>query len=137
MKKLLVAFALALAAPAFAQEVVNQGSGSSIGTKSWQVNIGAQIGGKTTEVAVTNGAGGSAVPTTCLAGRKAIEIQNNGPNTIYCTVDGTAPVATTNGRWILAAGAWSLDAGCNVAVKCIAGTAAQVSGAATMVTELK
>lgn len=137
IKLITVACLLAFAAPVLAQSTANQGQGQSLGSKPWRVDIGAQNGGKTGEIAVTNGAGGTAVPTTTLANRKAIEIQNNGPNTIYCTVDGSAPVATTNGRWILSGGAWSLDAGSNVAIKCIAGTAAQVSGAATMVTELR
>lgn len=137
MKRFVLALAVLFAAPAFAQSTVNQGSGSTIGTKSWQVNIGAQIGGKTTQVLVTNAAGGTAVPATSLSGRKAVEIQNNGSNTIYCTVDGSAPVVTTNGRWILAGATWSLDAGAGVVITCIAATAAQAAGAATMVTELK
>jgi hypothetical protein len=129
------------AATASGQETVAQGQGQSSGYKPWRVDIGAQNGGKTTEVAVTNSAGGSYVPGGAthapLTGRKAIEIQNNGPNTIYCTVDASAPVVTTNGRWILAGAAWSLDAGAGVTIRCIAATAAQASGAATMVTELK
>jgi hypothetical protein len=137
MKWIVATLGLLVAGSALAQSTVNQGSGSTTGTKPWRANIAADVGGKTTEVTVTNGAGGTAVPATPLANRRAIEIQNNGPNPIYCTVDGSAPVATTNGRWILAAAAWSLDAGPAVVVKCIAGTAAQVSGAATMVTELK
>jgi hypothetical protein len=133
----ILALALVLPSLAFAQEIVNQGQGQSLGSKAWGVNIAAQVGGKTTEVAVTNSAGGTAVPASALANRRAIEIQNNGPNTIYCTVDGTAPLVGSNGRWIVAGAAWSLDAGPNVTIKCIASTAAQVTGAATMVTELK
>ena len=132
---------LAVPSISSAQSVVSQGSGQSIGAKPWRVDIGAQNGGETTEVAVTNAAGGSYVPGGAthapLAGRKAIELQNNGPNAIYCTVDGSAPAVASNGRWILAGGAWSLDVGQNVVIRCIAATAAQASGAATMVTELK
>jgi hypothetical protein len=121
---------------AFAGTVVDQGSGSTR-VIDWSVSTAAKYAGKTTEVAVVHTAGGTAVPATALAGRKAIEIQNNGPNTIYCTVDGTAPVATTNGRWILTGNAWSIDLGPSIVVTCIAGVADQVSGAATMVTELR
>jgi len=134
----IVALAVALfSSAALAQSVVTQGAGQSLGSKPWRVDIGAQNGGKTTEVTVTNSAGGTATPATCLAQRKAIELQNNGPNTIYCTVDGTAPLVGSNGRWVLSGAAWSLDAGCNVVITCISATAAQISGAATMVTELK
>lgn len=102
------------------------------------VNISARRNGKTTEVCVTNGAGGTAVPTTAFALRKAMELQNLGPNSIFCTVDGQAPLATgALGRRILSGDAWSIDAGSNIAVKCIAATAAQVTGACTQVTELR
>lgn len=139
MRRILLALALALALPfaTLAQTVTNQGQGNRM-AEDWVVNQSARFVGKTTEVAVTNAAGGSAVPATALFKRKAIEIQNNGPNPIYCTVDGSLPVALSNGRWIAASGGiWSIDAGPGIAVKCIAGTAAQVSGAATMVTELR
>lgn len=98
--------------------------------------IAALGGGKTSEWVVTNAAGGSTL--TNLSERRAIEIQNLGPNAIYCTVDGSAPVATTNGRMVAAtSGTWALDVGASVTIRCIAATAAQVSGAATMVTELR
>lgn len=96
--------------------------------------------GNTTEVAVTNSAGGSYLPGSTthapLAMRRAVEIQNLGPNAIWVTVDGTAPVATTNGRKIGAGEAWALDAGPQIVLRAIASSAAQSSGAATMVTEL-
>jgi hypothetical protein len=97
-------------------------------------------GGKTEEVLVTNAAGGTTLSTsiTALSGRKAFEIQNLGPNAIYCTLDGDAPVAT-KARAIPAdpAVTWSVNAGPNITVKCIAATAAQVTGAATIFTEVK
>ena len=141
MKRIVAVWILALALGVAAQTKVTQGVGQSSAEKPWSVDIGARSAGKTTEVAVTNAAGGSYVPGGVthapLAQRKAIEIQNDGPNTIYCTVDASIPVATTNGRWITSGQAWSLDAGPLIVIRCIAGTAAQVSGAATMVTETR
>lgn len=129
-------------APAEAQTTVQQGSGNPSVTE-WYTMTGARRGGETTEVCVTNAAGGSFVPGggahAPLTGRKAIELQNLGPNAIYCTVDGSAPLATgANGRQIAATtGVWSLDVGPSVAIRCIAAAAAQVTPACTMVTELR
>jgi galactitol-specific phosphotransferase system IIC component len=68
------------------------------------VNIAARRSGKTSEVCVTNSAGGTTF--TSFAARKAIEFQNLGPNSIFCTVDSQAPLATgALGRRILTGGA--------------------------------
>lgn len=117
-----------LAVPAFAHAQTDPYGGQ-------RVRAGAELSGKTTEVLVSN-AVATAMPTTPLAGRKAVELQNLGPNAIHCTVDGTAPVAT-KARRVDAGGTWSLDAGDKIAIRCIASTAAQVTGAATIVTELR
>lgn len=102
------------------------------------VNISARRNGKTTEVCVTNAAGGTTTPTTAFALRKAVELQNLGPNSIFCTVDGQSPLSTgALGRRILTGDAWSLDAGANITIKCIAATAAQTTPACTQVTELR
>lgn len=102
-------------------------------------DISAKFAGRTSEVCVTNAAGGTAVPTTGYTNRKAIELQNLGPNSIFCTVDGQAPLATgALGRRIDASGGtWSLDAGRGIVIKCIAATAAQATPACTMATELR
>jgi hypothetical protein len=93
-------------------------------------------GGKSSEWAVTNGAGGSTL--TALSGRKAVELQNLGPNAIFCTVDGQAPTADSKlGRKIESGATWALNAADTVSIKCIAATAAQSTGAATLVTELR
>ena len=98
--------------------------------------------GKTTEILVTNSAGGTYVPNAAgvhnpMKQRRALELQNLGPNAIYVTVDGTAPLATgANGRKVDAGAIWSLNCGPQVVVRAIAATAAQVTTAATMVTEL-
>lgn len=120
-----------------AQSTVNQGSGSSA-AEEWKVNVAARRVGETTETCITNGAGGTTTPATPLAQRKAIEVFNGGPNSIYCTVDGSAPLSTgANGRKIAADGSWALDAGPSIALRCIAATAAQVTPACAMVTELR
>ena len=101
-----------------------------------KVNTAARLAGDTAEVCVTNSAGGTTV--TRLAGAKALELQNLGPNSIFCTVDGGAPTADNkHGRKVAADAAWSIDVGPNITVKCIAATAAQVTGACTMVTQLR
>jgi len=128
-----LAMVLATAAAVSAADMVNQGQGNRT-VEEWVVNPSARVAGKTTQVLVLNTS--TAVPTTALVRRKTMEIQNNGAGTIYCTVDGTAAVATTNGRWIAAGAAWSLDVGNGISVNCIA-AASQTSGAATMVTELR
>jgi hypothetical protein len=103
-----------------------------------KVNASAQISGTTTEVLVLTTAGGTAVPATALVGRRALEIQNLGPNAIYCST-GTPVLATA--RKLSAAGGvdslWALDASDNIVIKCLAATANQVTTAATIVTELK
>ncbi len=131
---------LVIPAVAVAGIVADQGQGGTF-IQDWKVSIAATVAGKTTEVLVTNAAGGTAVPTTALTNRKAIEIQNLGPNPIYCTIDGTAPVVS-KGRRIDALSAtanpaWSIDAGPNIVVKCIAATAAQVTTAGTIVSEVR
>lgn len=112
---------------------------SAIAPPEQAVDAAARFAGRTSEVCVTNGAGGTAVPTTGFTNRKAIELQNLGPNSIFCTVDGQAPLSTgALGRRIDASGGtWSLDAGRGIVIKCIAATAAQVTTACTQVTELR
>jgi hypothetical protein len=131
---------VAAATPVLASILCDQGAGSATAAE-WNVNISGRRAGVTTEVTVTNAAGGTTVPATPLIQRKAIEIQNLGPNPIYCTIDGTAPVVA-KARRIDALGAtaqpaWSIDAGPSIVVKCIAATAAQVTGAATIVSEVR
>lgn len=108
------------------------------------VDPAAKNGGKTTEVCVTNAAGGTYVPGNAsthspLQGRRAVELQNLGPNAIFCTVDGQAPLSTgALGRKLDASGGtWSHDAGKNIVLRCIAATAAQATPACTQVSELR
>lgn len=72
--------------------------------------------------------------------RKGIEIQNLGPNAIYCTVGaGSTPTAvSTKARKLDASGGtWALDLPAGYRVSCIAASANQVTGAATIVTEVR
>ena len=96
--------------------------------------------GVTTEVLVSN-AVQTALPATPLADRRAVEIQNLGPNAIYCAIGpaATPPTAVLlKSRQIAASGGvWAVDAGPNVVVRCLAATADQVTGAATVVTEVR
>lgn len=119
--------ALLLPVLAFAVTPINTGN---------PVNVAAKNGGKNSEVCVTNAAGGTTI--TALAYRKGFALQNLGPNAIFCTVDGQAPLATGALGWkVSASGMWSLDIGPALTVKCIAATAAQVTPACTQVIEVR
>ena len=77
------------------------------------------------------------VPALPLQNRRAVEIQNQGPNSIFCRPDGVSPTVN-GGREIKTGAAWSLDCGeiaCQL--RCIAATANQVTGAAVWLTELE
>jgi hypothetical protein len=68
--------------------------------------------------------------------RRGIEVQNQGPNAIWCNV-GTSTVVATKARQILTGEAWAVNVRAGVPVYCLASTASQVTGAATIVTEAK
>jgi hypothetical protein len=146
MRVLILSLTLLLPSFAFAQQTTcNQGSGSSAVTP-WKVSgvisggtislTPASTSAATSECLVTNSAGGTTCPATPLSGRIAVELFNNGPNIIYCTVDGSAPVVN-KARPIAPQGAWSPPVGSAITIKCIAATAAQLTTAATIVTEVK
>lgn len=72
--------------------------------------------------------------------RKGIELQNLGPNAIYCVLSSltTAPTVTlTKARKLNNGDAWSLDIPPGLHIWCKAATADQVTGAATIVTEVR
>lgn len=100
------------------------------------VDISAKLAAKSSQVLVLAAAGGTAI--TSFTNRKGVELQNLGPNPIYCTFDGQAPLSTgALGRRIDAnGGTYAIDAGAGVQITCIT-TVNQVSGAATQVTELR
>jgi hypothetical protein len=73
---------------------------------------------------------------TPLANRRSILLQNLGPQPIYCTIDGQAPLATgALGIRILPGESWSPSVA-TVAVRCIS-SASQLTTAATQVVEVR
>jgi hypothetical protein len=148
---LIAAFVVAFMGPpkAAAQTTVKEGNGSQLvipwtvqgssvpGSLPVPVNPAALTAGETTEVAVTNAAGGTTVPAVAFATRREVRLQNLGPNPIYCTVDGSAPVVLSNGDRILPGDRVPYAIGPLIILRCISATAAQVTTAATMVTELR
>jgi hypothetical protein len=69
--------------------------------------------------------------------RTAVEIQNLGPNPIYCSVGDSAAAVVGKARMVEAnGGKWALRVGAEVPIYCIA-SANQVTGAATVTTELR
>jgi hypothetical protein len=78
----------------------------------------------------------TATPTTALSKRRAVYLQNLGPNPIFCTMDGQTALATgALGLRIDSFGMWSGNLSDGAAIKCKAATADQVSTAATQVLE--
>lgn len=73
--------------------------------------------------------------------RVAIEIQNLGPNAIFCAFS-SATAVVNKARMIAAlsaglpADSWAVDVTPDIDIWCIAATANQVTGAATIVNEL-
>lgn len=131
MRKI-IALIIMLPSITIAGQVVDQGQSGA----PWRMAEYVNVLGKSSVVCVTNAAGGTTI--TNLAGRKMIEIQNQGPNPIFCTIDGQAPASNgTLGRQIGIGLAWSFPAGDKITIKCIALTAAQVAGACTSITEAK
>lgn len=65
------------------------------------------------------------------------ELYNHGPNNIWCALMNSADAVVGKSRKIAPESTWSADAPSQVAVWCIAETAAQVTGAATVLTESK
>lgn len=95
----------------------------------------------TTEVVVLNSAAtalpsSSGTKTSGTIGRTGLEIQNLGPNAIYCAFS-AATAVVGSARKIAAGESWALDASSRVGIWCIAATADQAAGAATIVSELK
>ncbi len=101
-----------------------------------EVVVASPGAAQSSEWLVTNAAGGSTL--TNFAARRSLVLQNLGPNAIYCTFDGQAPLTTGALGYKIDAGAsFSAAIGPTVTVRCIAATAAQVTTAATQVLELK
>lgn len=76
----------------------------------------------------------TAIPRT--AGTNSVEIQNLGPNAIYCAFGASASAVVSKARKIDAGSSWSVDVGHTVGIWCIT-TVNQVTTAATVVSEAK
>jgi len=92
------------------------------------------MAGSTTEVLVSNTTP-TPLPASSLYNRRTVEVQNLGPNPIYVAFSSAAAVVTkarrlaTNDSWTVSGTGFTLYA--------IAGTADQVTGAATIVSEVQ
>lgn len=74
-----------------------------------------------------------------LCGRRGVHIKNYGPNTIWCTTTGLAKWARVGNRslGIPSGEGYGIDASDKNPIWCVAETAAQVDGAATVLTEMR
>ena len=71
-------------------------------------------------------------------GRTAIEIQNlHAANAIFCALTDSTKAVVNRARRIASGETWSFPANDTVRIWCISATAAQTTGAATVVTELR
>ena|SRR5688500_10597495 len=68
--------------------------------------------------------------------RRAVEIQNLGPNPIFCALGDSSLAVLNKARRIAAGDAWALDAPSSQRIWCIT-SANQVTGAATIVSEVR
>ena len=110
MKRLLVVLLLAFAGTAFAEALTAE--------KLVLASAATQV-----DLAITS--------------RKGIEIQNLGPNSIFCALQTSSLAVVNKARKIAAGESWSLALAPNIHVYCKAATADQVTGAATVVTEVR
>lgn len=82
----------------------------------------------------------SVLLTSTLVGRRSVEVQNLGPNPIYCAVvaasTDSADAVLTKSRRVANGEAWALDLPPGRFLYARAATADQVTGAATIVTEI-
>jgi hypothetical protein len=89
-----------------------------------------------TEVLVLTTAGGTRVDSATSTYRRGCEVQNLGPNAIYCAVGSEAPVSTKS-RQVVSGEAWAINVRAGVPIKCIVASTNQATGAATIVTEAR
>lgn len=98
------------------------------------VLLGLPLGALAAEVLVLTTA--TRVDNAATTYRRGCEVQNQGPNSIWCNV-GTSTVVATKARQVLPGEAWAINLRAGVPLYCLASTANQVTGAATIVTEAK
>lgn len=96
-----------------------------------------QLTGSLTSEVLVLASAATVLPQTATAprGRSAIEIQNLGPNSIFCAFS-SATAVVNKARRIQSGEVWAIDAKSHIPIYCKAATADQVTGAATIVSEL-
>jgi hypothetical protein len=72
-----------------------------------------------------------------LSNRKAIEVQNLGVNSIFCALTDSSKAIVNKARRLQPGETWVLDIGPTLPIYCVAATASQTTGAATIVTEIR
>lgn len=70
------------------------------------------------------------------AGSKGFEVQNLGPNPIFCTLNSDSSAVVNKSRRLAFGDTWSVDVPSTYKLACIAATASQLTGAATIITEV-
>jgi hypothetical protein len=68
--------------------------------------------------------------------RRAVEIQNLGPNPIFCQLRNSTNLAVNKGRQVINGEPWAFAAGAATQIWCIS-SSSQVTGAASIVTEVE
>ncbi len=141
MRYVLAAFAALGVVVAIAGGLQGSPAGAVTVTGTVSTNSSAVTSGVLTESLVLFSDAGT-VPASPLSGRRSIELQNLGPNAIWCAVGSTSTAVTIGkARKLGSVGSvdsvWSLDISDAVAMRCISSTADQVTAGATAVTEIK
>lgn len=77
----------------------------------------------------------TAIPA--MVNQTGLEIYNNGPNVIWCALYDSTKAVTAKSRPVYPGGSWSFPARYQDKIYCIAASADQVTGAATIVTRLR
>ncbi len=94
----------------------------------------AQTPTLTTEILVTTG---TAVSFPRDSKAFSVEIYNHGPNAIWCALVSQSAAISGKSRKIAAEGTWAMPVSPVAAIWCIADTANQVTGAATIFTQFR
>jgi hypothetical protein len=137
-RQVLAVLLIGAAAGAFLGQLTVTASAATINAPSQVVaEIKAGVAPTQTQEVLVLASAATAMPATALKARKAVELQNNGPNDIWCALGNASSAVAQASRRIQAnGGTWSMDASTAVAIYCIAVGSDQVHLAATTFTEL-
>lgn len=109
-------------------EVAQLVTGTTSAQRTREVLVSNVTPTETCRAATTSGA---------LSSRRSCEVFNNGPNTIWCALNRSADAVVNTSRPIAPGGTWTVDALPWMPVYCLSATAAQLTGAATIVSEME